>query len=82
MTIKLLNVAEFAKILEVKEQTVYAWVHYKQLPNRKLGRKTRFIEAEVDKWILNGASLLPTVKKTKSTKVEKGEVNTDVEPQP
>lgn len=85
MTIKLLNVTQFAETLGIEKQTVYTWICHKQLPKSiyfKLGRKTRFIEAEVDKWILNGASLLPTVKKTKSTKVEKGEVNTDVEPQP
>ena len=34
------------------------------------------------KWILNGAFLLPIVKRSKSTKVEKGEVNTDVKHPP
>ena len=65
MTIKLLNVAEFAKVLGIKEQTAYTWICHKQLPDSiyfKLGRKTRFIEAEVDKWILGGASLLPSIK--------------------
>ena len=85
MTVKLLNVTQFAETLGVEKQTVYTWICHKQLPKSiyfKLGRKTRFIEAEVDKWILDGASLLPTVKKSKSTEVEKGEVNTNVELQP
>lgn len=85
MAVKLLNVAEFAETLGIEKQTVYTWICHKQLPQSiyfKLGRKTRFIEAEVDKWILDGASLLPIVKKPKSMKVEEGEGNADVEPQP
>lgn len=83
MTIKLLNVAEFAETLGIEKQTVYTWICHKQLPQSiyfKLGRKTRFIEAEVDKWILDGASLLPSIKLQNRKDVKRGEKQDDVDP--
>lgn len=50
-----------AELLHVKIETIYSWLHYKQIPNniyRKLGRKAIFIREEVIKWIYDVAEIL------------------------
>ena len=60
-----LSCDEFAKLLTVKVSTVYAWLHYKQLPKEiycKLGRKPLFFREAVLSWVLSGAKLNPKSK--------------------
>lgn len=62
-----MDVKAVAELLQVKPKTVYAWIQYKQIPDklyRKLGRRPRFIYEEVIKWFLDGAVI--TKRKTKS----------------
>lgn len=47
----LLNVAEVAGILGVKLETVYAWIHTKQIPHYKIGRLVKFKSKEIEEWI-------------------------------
>lgn len=49
-----------AELLNVKINTIYSWIHYKQIPDRiyrKLGRKPIFIREELIKWIYDGAEI-------------------------
>lgn len=58
----LLDTKEAAALLKIEVCTIYAWMHYRQLPQslyRKLGRKTIFIREELLNWFLEGAILLP-----------------------
>ena len=55
-----MNVEDVSKLLCVKKDTVYSWIHYRQIPDeiyRKLGRKPLFITENVIDWIKNGAVL-------------------------
>lgn len=66
-TIMVISVKEVAELLQVKPDTIYSWVHYKQIPDnlyRKLGRRPRFIRDEVIKWFLDGAKV--TKRQTKN----------------
>lgn len=59
-TTMVMDVKEVAELLKVKPETIYSWVHYKQIPDnlyRKLGRRPRFIYNEVMKWFLDGAKI-------------------------
>lgn len=61
-----INVEDFVKLTTIPKQTLYSYVHYKQIPDtmyRKLGRKLIFIREEVIKWILEGAHLEKRTKK-------------------
>ena len=69
----LLTVKEVAEIYRIKEDTVYSWLHYNQLPEqlyRKLGRKVVFIGSAVSDWFYNGAEL----RKRTAIKARKEEV--------
>ena len=46
-----LSVDEIALYLGVKRDTVYKWIHRKDLPGHKVGRLWRFRIAEVDSWV-------------------------------
>lgn len=48
---KLLNVGEVADILGVSVQTIYSWVSRGRLPVVKVGRRTLFHPAELERWI-------------------------------
>lgn len=66
-TTMVISVKEVAELLQVKPDTIYSWVHYKQIPDnlyRKLGRRPRFIRDEVIKWFLDGAKV--TKRQTKN----------------
>lgn len=59
--LELMNCNEVASFLGVKCDTIYSWMHKKQLPQniyRKLGRKPIFIKSEVENWFLNGAEMV------------------------
>ena len=52
---------EFADLLRKKVDTIYSWIHYKQLPEkvyRKIGNTPLFIKDEVIKWILEDGAVL------------------------
>ena len=66
-TIKLLNCKQVANLLGVSVKTIYSYIGYKQFPSnmyRKIGKKPIFIYDEVERWFLNGATLLPRNHKT------------------
>jgi excisionase family DNA binding protein len=48
---ELLNTAQVAEWLHVKESTIRKWVHYGYVPHVKLGRCVRFQESEIEKWL-------------------------------
>ncbi|UCC12778.1 MAG: helix-turn-helix domain-containing protein [candidate division WOR-3 bacterium] len=48
---KLLNISELSKKLNVKKKTIYDWIHKGSIPQIKLGRLVRFDSDEIDKWI-------------------------------
>ena len=45
------NVSEIANFLGVKESTIYAWVHTRQIPYYKIGRLVKFKSDEIDSWM-------------------------------
>ena len=45
---ELLNTAQVAEWLNVKESTIRKWVHYGFIPHVKLGRCVRFQESEIE----------------------------------
>lgn len=54
----LMDIKSVANLLNVKPETIYSWIHYKQIPSRiyrKLGKKPIFIREELVKWFLDGA---------------------------
>jgi len=48
---KLLTVEELSKILQVRQSTVYKWVHYQYIPHVKIGSLVRFRSAKIERWI-------------------------------
>ena len=48
---ELLNTAQVAEWLNVKESTIRKWVHYGYVPHVKLGRCVRFQESEIEQWL-------------------------------
>jgi len=48
---ELLNAAQVAEWLSVKESTIRKWVHYGYIPHVKLGRCMRFQESEIERWL-------------------------------
>ena len=51
MTTELLNVAEAAAALTVKESTVRAWILNRKIPYCKVGRLVRVRRADVEEFI-------------------------------
>lgn len=48
---ELLNTAQVAEWLNVKESTIRKWTHYGFIPHVKLGRCVRFQESEIERWL-------------------------------
>lgn len=48
---RLLTVREAARLLGVREQTLYLWVSLKRVPHRKLGRLVRFTVADLEQYV-------------------------------
>ena len=48
---ELLNSAQVAEWLNVKESTIRKWTHYGFIPHVKLGRCVRFQECEIERWL-------------------------------
>jgi len=46
-----LNSKEISEYLGIKENTVYAWVHKRQIPFYKVGRLVKFKQDQIDRWI-------------------------------
>lgn len=47
----LISVNEVAASLGVKLETVYSWVHTRQIPYYKIGRLVKFKAKEIEAWI-------------------------------
>ncbi|KKP40243.1 MAG: hypothetical protein UR30_C0005G0024 [Candidatus Peregrinibacteria bacterium GW2011_GWC2_33_13] len=47
----LLSLKDVSKILNLKESTIYAWVHRKKISYVKIGGKLAFIEAHIQDFI-------------------------------
>ncbi len=48
---ELLNTAQLAEWVNVKESTIRKWTHYGFIPHVKIGRCVRFMESEIEKWL-------------------------------
>jgi excisionase family DNA binding protein len=48
---ELLNTAQVAEWLNVKESTIRKWTHYGFIPHVKLARCVRFMESEIERWL-------------------------------
>ncbi len=64
---KLMNAAQVAEWLNVKESTIRKWVHYGFIPHIKLGRCVRFSEEDIQRWLKESSekgkpTLLPEIK--------------------
>ena len=49
----LVDIKTLARILSVKQKTIYDWIHKGYIPFVKLGRLVRFDENEIKKWLEN-----------------------------
>ena len=48
---ELMNTAQVAEWLNVKESTIRKWVHYGFIPHVKIGRCVRFREEDIETWL-------------------------------
>ncbi len=48
---RFLGISEVAELLGVKQSTLYAWVHLRQIPYYKIGRLVKFKKSEIDGWL-------------------------------
>lgn len=48
---RLLTIAEAARLLGIKEQTLYLWVSRKQIAHRKIGRLVRFADVDLQDFV-------------------------------
>ena len=48
---EIMTVAEVAKYLKLKPQTIYKWAQDGRIPAAKLGREWRFKRSIIDRWI-------------------------------
>jgi len=48
------SVDEVAAHLQVRRETVYAWISDKNMPAHRVGRRWRFDMNEVDAWVRSG----------------------------
>lgn len=65
-SINLLSVQEVSKITRCQPQTIYSWLHYKQIPQEiyiSLGSKKLFLRERLESWLLAGAELKKRVKR-------------------
>ncbi len=51
MNNRLLNAAEIADYLGVKQSTIYQWTHHEFIPHIKLGKFVRFRTDQIDRWL-------------------------------
>jgi hypothetical protein len=63
-----LSVDEIAHHLGIKRDTVYSWVHGRQMPGHKIGRLWKFKKTEVDAWVKSAGpkDFSPSLKKEKA----------------
>jgi excisionase family DNA binding protein len=54
--IEILTIDELSKRLKIPKKTLYKWTQEKKIPCRKLGKHLRFIESEIDQWLMQGES--------------------------
>lgn len=69
---KLVNIKELASFLNIKESTVYAWVHNGTIPFYKLNGLLRFNMEEIMEWVKNSKADSPKIPKSlkKSTRAD------------
>ncbi len=48
---RFLGIKQLAEYLGVRESTLYAWVHTRQIPYYKIGRLVKFKLFEIDRWL-------------------------------
>lgn len=48
---RLWSMAEACKYLTIQESTLYVWVSRRKIPFVKVGRRTCFRKADLDKWV-------------------------------
>lgn len=48
---KMVGIGELSRYLDIKVNTVYAWVHSRQIPYYKVGRLVKFRKSEIDQWL-------------------------------
>jgi excisionase family DNA binding protein len=58
-TMRLLSIAEVARLLGVREARVYELAKSGTLPSVRLGRQVRIDEGRLAEWIRNGGAALP-----------------------
>lgn len=46
------TVADLAEYLRVSKQTIYDWVHKREIPFHKVNRLVRFRPSQIEKWLL------------------------------
>jgi len=51
-----LSVDEIGTYLGIKRDTVYKWIHEKQMPAHKVGRLWKFRKETVDEWVISGGA--------------------------
>ncbi len=51
MTDRCIGIKEAAEHLGVKVETLYAWIHRKQIPYYKVGRLVKFRNADIERWL-------------------------------
>lgn len=65
--LQLLTIEETATMLRLKAQTLYSWIHFKQIPSEiyiSLGSKRKlFIKSKLEEWLWKGAELKKRPKK-------------------
>ena len=54
--IEILTIDELSERLKIPKKTIYKWTREKKIPCRKLGKHLRFIESEIDQWLMQGES--------------------------
>lgn len=48
---RFIGVKELAQYLDIKTETVYAWIQQRKIPYTKIGRLVKFETIEIEKWI-------------------------------
>lgn len=61
------SVEEIAGYLGVQPDTIYKWIHRKNMPVHKVGRLWKFKTNEVDDWVRSGAAADGRNRKQKGT---------------
>jgi len=48
---QLLTPEETARILRIKESTLYTWAYRRQIPSQKVGKSLRFRREDLEAWL-------------------------------